>query len=732
MGVCLIGQMASGFSEVQLLAAATWVQWIIQPSSWSIILQVALGLGFVIFVHELGHFLVAKACGVKCEKFFLGFDVGGLKLLSFTWGETEYGIGCLPLGGYVKMLGQDDNPAAAAKEAERARALLASGDLPPEPVDGPHPAWDPRSYPAQSVPKRMAIISAGVIMNVIFAVLMASWAFRLGVKELTCEVSSVRPGGAAWRAGLQTGDVITAIGNIPNPIFSDLQKGVTLGNVAEGIEFTIHRQTDDSTRTLRLYPDTDLGVPTVGVTSPFSLSLPKDLPKDLDGDLAKGLQGSAGRAQPSFVAGDTIRLINGVAVQSYAELIAVLSEQGDATVKLTVDRLPTTGKPGNKNQQAQPPETITIEIPPQKMRSTGLCMTAMPIKAVQADAPAARAGMRAGDRLLAIEGKALGDPLTIDQRLRDRIGKKVMLTLVRSADKTDGDKSLEEGQGSQTLEVEVEPRAVSWIEESRWPSSPVAISTLGVAIGVDAIVAEVAAGSPAAAAGILPGERVVRVRFDDPDQKENGPKKAAAQNGLEISSKSPSWPYIVSVMQQVPEGTKMQLEVEAADGVQREVELLPVDSQVQFVVDRGLVFEPVYKVVRADSFLAALKQGSRKAYEDLSLVYRFLQKLTSNQISPRLLGGPIEIAKQAGKSAEEGFGRLLLFLTMLSANLAVVNFLPIPVLDGGHMVFLVYEWVRGKPPSEGVVVVLSYLGLALILTLMLFVFGLDLGLIPRR
>ena len=67
MGVCLIGQMASGFSEVQLLAAATWVQWIIQPSSWSIILQVALGLGFVIVVHELGHFLVAKACGVTCE-----------------------------------------------------------------------------------------------------------------------------------------------------------------------------------------------------------------------------------------------------------------------------------------------------------------------------------------------------------------------------------------------------------------------------------------------------------------------------------------------------------------------------------------------------------------------------------------------------------------------------------------------------------------------------------------
>ena len=150
------------------------------------------------------------------------------------------------------------------------------------------------------------------------------------------------------------------------------------------------------------------------------------------------------------------------------------------------------------------------------------------------------------------------------------------------------------------------------------------------------------------------------------------------------------------------------------------------------MIDRGLVFEPVYRMVKAGSIAGAVRRVVRKAGEDLSLVYSFLGKLTSNAISPRLLGGPIEIAKQAGKSAEEGFGRLLLFLTMLSANLAVVNFLPIPVLDGGHMVFLLYELVRGKPPSDNVVAGLSYLGLALILTLMMFVFGIDLGLIPRR
>ena len=100
------------------------------------IFLVAAGLGFVIFVHELGHFLAAKACGVKCEKFYIGFDIPmplGLpsSLCRFQWGETEYGIGILPLGGYVKMLGQDDNPAAQAKENERIKVRKPeSGEVP--------------------------------------------------------------------------------------------------------------------------------------------------------------------------------------------------------------------------------------------------------------------------------------------------------------------------------------------------------------------------------------------------------------------------------------------------------------------------------------------------------------------------------------------------------------------------------------------------------------------------
>ncbi len=90
------------------------------------IMLVALGLGFVIFVHELGHFLAAKLFGVQCDKFYVGFDppikIGPIrlpsKLFHFQWGETEYGIGIIPLGGYVKMLGQDDDPRNSRAELE--------------------------------------------------------------------------------------------------------------------------------------------------------------------------------------------------------------------------------------------------------------------------------------------------------------------------------------------------------------------------------------------------------------------------------------------------------------------------------------------------------------------------------------------------------------------------------------------------------------------------------------
>ena len=109
-----IGLIAASPSDALTVAYVMTVVWTV--------FKVAAGLGFVIFVHELGHFLVAKACGVKCEKFYIGFDIFNfLRICRFQWGETEYGIGSLPLGGYVKMLGQDDDPRNYQKRSRTQR-----------------------------------------------------------------------------------------------------------------------------------------------------------------------------------------------------------------------------------------------------------------------------------------------------------------------------------------------------------------------------------------------------------------------------------------------------------------------------------------------------------------------------------------------------------------------------------------------------------------------------------
>ena len=180
-----------------------------------------LGLGLVIFVHELGHFIVAKMCGVKCEKFYVGFDPPLKYLPSALFkkkiGETEYGIGIIPLGGYVKMLGQDENPANAAKEAQRIR--IARENQGQQEADELSYEIDPRSFPAKPVWQRLLIISAGVVFNLIFAVIFAMIAFRVGVKYTPCIVSTTSPGLSGWKVGLQPGDHILQISRdgTPNP-----------------------------------------------------------------------------------------------------------------------------------------------------------------------------------------------------------------------------------------------------------------------------------------------------------------------------------------------------------------------------------------------------------------------------------------------------------------------------------------------------------------------------------
>ncbi|MCX6348841.1 MAG: site-2 protease family protein [Candidatus Aureabacteria bacterium] len=159
-------------------------------------------LWILVFVHELGHFLAARLCRVRVKKFYLGFDLGGLKLLRFRRGPTEYGIGVLPLGGYVKMAGQEDlpsdDPAAVEKIEEEDR------DVPPEERFDRKPLW-----------QRALIIAAGPFMNVILGfllfILIAFQGMTVFKPYQGTTVGNVESGSPAAQAGLLPGDEVLSV-----------------------------------------------------------------------------------------------------------------------------------------------------------------------------------------------------------------------------------------------------------------------------------------------------------------------------------------------------------------------------------------------------------------------------------------------------------------------------------------------------------------------------------------
>ena len=189
---------------------------------------------------------------------------------------------------------------------------------------------------------------------------------------------------------------------------------------------------------------------------------------------------------------------------------------------------------------------------------------------------------------------------------------------------------------------------------------------------------------------------------------------------------------LIGTLQRLPIETKVELTYRRGEKENQVILQAKSDSEHPvYLVDRGFLLDTLQRVREAKTVAGQFQLGWDRTVESLMLVYRFLQKL-GTQVPVTALGGPETIAKAAFYSASEGTAALLVFLTMLSANLAVVNFLPIPILDGGHMVFLAYEGIFRRPANEKFVVAMHTIGFAFIIGLMLFLIALDRGLIPRN
>jgi regulator of sigma E protease len=721
--------------------------------------MVAIGLGFVIFVHELGHFLVAKACGVKCEKFYIGFNFFDIPLGFVTiprtlfkvqWGETEYGIGSFPLGGYVKMLGQDDNPNNAETESDRTKVRDDAGNV----------QLDPRSYTAKSVPQRMAIISAGVIMNIIFGVIFAAIAYRVGVNIHPAVIGTTAPGDPAWKANLQTGDRVlsltrTGYKNEHLRFVEDMTKDLVLYHTFDqDLDLQVRRANgEDEIVTLRPSDrhskSKDLPArPTLGVSQCASLEfrklsaeelalLGRDLSNisydDKNGtkqlsefaDLQSAIQSHAAlqvRLTSKIGPGDKLLEIDDQPVSSYADVQRLLAARPYETIKLTIQRAAKKDakEEANATTTAPPPETYTLEVSPRPAVDYGLVMEMSPISAIQKGSPAAEAGLAADDRLVSFAGEPIGDPLAFPQKTLARIGQRVDVEVERTED---GKKV------AKTIQVALRaPRQTTW---SGTASNMIAVETMGIAYEVSTKVATVRDDGPAAGK-LQPGDNIRKVQFvpaGDAQETLEGslyPKPAMAKEAIELDGKMAGWPRIIEHASTLRlRDTGLLATVARGDEV-IEVKLWPADSKEIFIDDRGLEFRPLQETHVAAGWGEAFSLGAREVKERMSEVLTVVRKLVTGRMSPKMLGGPLTIIGAATVEADRGITDLLMFYTFLSANLAVVNFLPIPALDGGHMVFLAYEGIRRKPVDPDLQIKLSAAGILSLLALMLGVTIMDL------
>ncbi len=656
------------------------------------IVLLILGFGFVVFWHELGHFIAAKWAGVKVEQFAIGFGhalCSWRKGMGLRWGssgkeyeqmlrsdfagakvgETEYRINWLPLGGYVKMLGQDD---------------LKPGAV----ID------DPRSYTSKSIGKRMVIVSAGVIMNVILAAILFMGLFLMGFRAPPAVVGGVQIGSPAQNtiredgtpAPLQVGDRILYFDDKYQHDFTKITLAVALaghGHVPAYIQ-----RADGSRERVLVTPakrDGDVsGILMLGIDAPREL---KGFdPKLLTSEALAILQKRPVRP------GEVITAIQNEPVNvddpkqyDYWKLDRALQSSFGVPIELTVRTID--GPVEKRSVEPIFEDVFDLFASP---NFAGM----VPRAAVAELAPdsAAQGALQSGDAIAKITTHPHMD--SEDNPTRGRL-----MQILDAA-----------GQNDRAIDLVVrregnEVKVNGLVPNRKIKGAAGKRRGLGIGLEVDVnnpVIADVLSGSAAAKAGI--------------------PRHATIKsiNGQPVKT----WFDVHRILVQAPAKAPIDI-VTTRDGAEQrfKLELTPADAhavqQIRYTHDLPLA-ERIEPRRTSNPFVAAA-WGVTETRDLIIQFYLTIQRMIQGRVSPTNLIGPIGIVDAGTRIAYKGTDWLIWFLAMISANLAVVNFLPIPIVDGGLFVFLILEKVMGRPLSQQAQSIAQIVGLALILSVFLFV-----------
>jgi regulator of sigma E protease len=349
---------------------------------------VVLLLGVLILVHELGHFMFAKLFDVKVLRFSLGF---GPRLVGFTRGETEYRLSLIPLGGYVRLLGED--PSEPIPPIDRNRALAAK------------PLW-----------QRYAIVIAGPVFNLLLPLLIYFVHYAGQRTLLPPTIGTVLPGLPAATAGLVPGDRVETIDGQHVRTWEELERAIT-DNAGKTLRFGIRRGTDAEERdvtpvqiqragTLRLQER----VGWIGVSPRFHLP-----------EIGV-LDPSSPAAQAGLKTFDFVTAVNGVPVATWAEFAKTIERAGASPLRLNYLRGGYSAVPFAHIELQQPGAAVVIPVAVfdgtgRRHYETGIVSAELFVYSVEPGSPADTIGIRRGDQIVALDG----EPLPHWDLLRERL-----------------------------------------------------------------------------------------------------------------------------------------------------------------------------------------------------------------------------------------------------------------------------------------------------------------------
>jgi regulator of sigma E protease len=656
-------------------------------------LLVLLGFGAVVIVHEFGHFIVAKLTGIKVEAFSLFMppmllgvqkteegiririlpeilpkkdDDSGNGALCFTIAgkykpsETEYRIGLIPFGGFVKMLGQEDTGSVKSSD-------------------------DPRSYANKPPHTRAAVLAAGVTFNVISAVIVFMIVFLVGINLTPAVVGDVMPNSPAQRAGLKAGDEIIKIaGESEDLDFGNIAIAAALSGKDEKVQMRVRHldgTEEDFVLAAEQLPEESLRG--FGIQAPESLAIGKLTKADADYLLS----------QTGLLPGDLIKSVNGRPVATYWELVQIIKESFVPKITLSAERIDSVSGKVRLIEAKIRLALITTKRPdmPESVLNSDIYSLVPPLRITDVldrkDGDNTKPSLQPDDIILAIGDVENPSYQQMREVTTEYEGKKLPVKVLRTGD--DGAKLI--------TTVTVVPKRQAGGDKVM----------IGVGITYDferTVVAGTIAPKEGSAALEIPAGASI-----------------TAVDGVPVLN-------FFDIAREIGKyaGQRITIDYRLDEQVAGAVSMDVPGEEDSYVVTSYFAdlipFKPYERTYKADGPVDAVVMGYRKTVMFIAQTYVTLRRLIGGLVSPKDLMGPVGIMTLSYRIvAERPFVYYIYFLGLISAAIAVFNFLPLPPLDGGLVVLLLVEKIKGSAISERMQAIVAYAGWAVIGTLILYV-----------